>query len=58
MDEKGTAINFNNGLTAFIGRNGSGKTAILEALNFLIGSDYLPIRIKEKDFNSEAKENV
>jgi len=55
-DEKGTAINFNNGLTAFIGRNGSGKTAILEALNFLIGSDYLPTRIKEKDFNSDAKE--
>ncbi len=56
MDEKGTAINFNNGLTAFIGRNGSGKTAILEALNFLIGSDYLPTRISEKDFNDEAKE--
>ncbi|HNU96580.1 MAG TPA: AAA family ATPase, partial [Candidatus Magasanikbacteria bacterium] len=55
-DEKGTVINFNNGLTAFIGRNGSGKTAILEALNFLIGSDYLPTRIKEKDFNSDAKE--
>jgi len=28
----------------------------LEALNFLIGSDYLPTRIKEKDFNSDAKE--
>lgn len=55
-DEKGTTINFNNGLIAFIGRNGSGKTAILEALNFLIGSDYLPTRISEKDFNSEAKE--
>jgi hypothetical protein len=34
----------------------SGKTTILEALNFLIGSDYLPTRIKEKDFNSAAKE--
>jgi len=55
-DEKGTTINFNNGLTAFIGRNGSGKTTILEALNFLIGSDYLPTKISEKDFNSEAKE--
>lgn len=30
-DEEGTTINLNNGLTAFIGRNGSGKTAILEA---------------------------
>jgi len=55
-DEKGTTINFNGGLTAFIGRNGSGKTTILEALNFLIGSDYLPTRISEKDFNSDAKE--
>jgi len=54
-DEKGTAINLNNGLTAFIGRNGSGKTAILEALNFLIGSDYLPTRISEKDFHNDAK---
>jgi len=55
VDEKGTTINFNNGLTAFIGRNGSGKTTILEALNFLIGSDYLPTRINEKDFHKDAK---
>lgn len=55
-DEKGTTVNFNDGLTAFIGRNGSGKTAILEALNFLIGSDYLPTKIKERDFHSEAKD--
>ncbi|MBU4481476.1 AAA family ATPase, partial [Patescibacteria group bacterium] len=53
---KGTTIELNEGFTAFIGRNGSGKTAILEALNFLIGSDYLPTRISEKDFNSGAKE--
>lgn len=44
------------GLTAFIGRNGSGKTSILEALNFLIGQEYLPTRISEKDFHSEAME--
>lgn len=49
-------INLNDGLTAFIGRNGSGKTAILEALNFLIGQEYLPIRISEKDFHSEAND--
>jgi predicted ATP-dependent endonuclease of OLD family len=47
-------INLNDGLTAFIGRNGSGKTAVLEALNFLIGQEYLPIRISEKDFHSGA----
>jgi len=50
------SINLNDGLTAFIGRNGSGKTAILEALNFLIGQEYLPIRISEKDFHSEAND--
>lgn len=55
-NDKGITIELNKGLTAFIGRNGSGKTAILEALNFLIGSDYLPTKISEKDFNSEAKE--
>ncbi len=48
------SIDLNDGLTAFIGRNGSGKTAILEALNFLIGQEYLPIKISEKDFHSEA----
>src|SRR3990167_2590313 len=55
-DERGTTIELNKGLSAFIGRNGSGKTSILEALNFLIGSDYLPTRISEKDFHNEAKE--
>lgn len=54
-DDTGTTIELNKGLTAFIGRNGSGKTAILEALNFLIGSDYLPTRINEKDFHKDAK---
>jgi len=55
IDAKGTTINLNNGLTAFIGKNGSGKTAILEALNFLIGSDYLPTKISEKDFHKDAR---
>ena len=52
----GITADLNKGLTAFIGRNGSGKTSILEALNFLIGYDYLPTRISEKDFHNEAKE--
>ncbi|PIT94697.1 hypothetical protein COT98_02470, partial [Candidatus Falkowbacteria bacterium CG10_big_fil_rev_8_21_14_0_10_39_9] len=53
-DDTGTTIELNKGLTAFIGRNGSGKTAILEALHFLIGSDYLPTKINEKDFHKDA----
>lgn len=52
----GITVDFNNNLTAFIGRNGSGKTAILEALNFLLGQEYLPTRVSEKDFHHEAKE--
>lgn len=51
----GVIIPFNDKVTAFIGRNGSGKTSILEALNFLLGQDYLPTRISEKDFHSSAK---
>ncbi len=51
----GTRIAFNDKITAFIGMNGSGKTSILEALNFLLGQDYLPTRISEKDFHSGAK---
>ena len=53
-DGKGTTSELNNGLTAFIGRNGSGKTAVLEALNYLIGQDYLPTKISEKDFHCDA----
>lgn len=52
----GITANFNKDLTALIGRNGSGKTSILEALNFLVGNDYLPTRISEKDFHCEAEE--
>jgi putative ATP-dependent endonuclease of OLD family len=54
IDGTGITIDLNQGLTAFIGRNGSGKTSILEALNFLIGQDYLPTRISEKDFHNEG----
>ncbi len=56
FNKDGITADLNKGLTAFIGRNGSGKTSILEALNFLIGHDYLPTRISEKDFHNEAKE--
>ncbi|MBX6362078.1 MAG: ATP-dependent endonuclease [Acidobacterium ailaaui] len=56
FDKEGATIELNDGLTAFIGRNGSGKTAILEALNFLIGQEYLPIKINEKDFHGTAND--
>lgn len=55
FDREGINIPLNEGVTAFIGRNGSGKTSILEALNFLLGQEYLPTRINEKDFHTNAK---
>jgi predicted ATP-dependent endonuclease of OLD family len=57
IEDKGTKIKLNEeGITAFIGRNGSGKTTVLEALNYLIGQDYLPTEISEKDFHYEAND--
>lgn len=56
IDNKGTKIELNDGVTAFIGKNGSGKTTVLEALNYLIGQDYLPTKISEKDFHCEAND--
>jgi predicted ATP-dependent endonuclease of OLD family len=55
--KEGITVNFNDEdwVTAFIGRNGSGKTAILEALNFLFTSEYLLTKIDEKDFHKDAK---
>ncbi len=56
VDDQGIKIDLDDGLTAFIGKNGSGKTAILEAINFLFGQDYLVNKVSEKDFNAEAKD--
>ncbi|MFA5136339.1 MAG: AAA family ATPase [Patescibacteria group bacterium] len=51
----GITVPLNDKATALIGRNGSGKTSILEALNYLLGQDYLPTRVSEKDFHPDAK---
>jgi len=55
-NDGGTTIEFNDTTTAIIGCNGSGKTTILEALNYLIGQDYLQTKISEKDFHCEASD--
>lgn len=36
-----------------VGENGSGKTAVLEAINYATSSYYLSSRLDEQDFNSE-----
>jgi predicted ATP-dependent endonuclease of OLD family len=53
-NDDGTTIDLNIGVSAFIGRNGSGKTTVLEAIHYLIGNDYLPTKISEKDFHCKA----
>lgn len=55
FDSQGFTIPIDENITAFIGKNGSGKTTVLDALNFLLGQDYLPTKISEKDFHSQAK---
>lgn len=52
----GIVVNFcdKESVASIIGRNGSGKTSILDAINFLFGQDYLPTKICERDFHCDA----
>lgn len=47
---KEIAIDFET-LSILVGENGTGKTAILEAINYVFSSSYLASRIDEQDFN-------
>lgn len=53
-DDKGFVIDLNDGITSIIGKNGSGKTTILEAIHYVLGQEYLNNKISEKDFNPLA----
>lgn len=50
----GITVPFDEGTTAFIGKNGSGKTSILDALHYLLGQEYLPSKVTERDFHPDA----
>src|SRR5687768_4620061 len=39
-------------VTTIVGENGSGKTSILEAINFAMSPSYLRSKIDEQDFNN------
>lgn len=53
---KDVAIDFES-LSIIVGENGTGKTAILEAINYAFSSSFLSSRIEEQDFNC-SDENV
>jgi len=50
----GITINFEKGVTGIIGKNGSGKTSIVEALNLVFGREYIQNKIGEHDFHNLA----
>jgi len=45
-------------LTTLVGENGTGKTAILEALNYAFSPTFLASRINEQDFYNSCEENI
>lgn len=51
-------INFNPGLTALVGENDAGKTAIIDAIRYALGtSDLEWIRVQEFDFHNARTSN-
>ncbi|MCG5076502.1 ATP-dependent nuclease [Paraburkholderia tagetis] len=53
-----TTIDLLPGLTAFVGANGSGKTAVMQALQRLFGITAEQRRIRRQDFHVSAAEDV
>ena len=52
------SINLSSGLTAFVGANGSGKTAAMDALLRLFGLTSEQRRVRRQDFHVSATESV
>lgn len=53
-----TTIDLTSGLTTFIGANGSGKTAVMQALQRLFGITSDQRRIRRQDFHVPAAEGI
>lgn len=53
-DSEGITVDTDRTLTSLVGMNGSGKTSVLEAIYYLLGSEYLQSKITEKDFYCDA----
>lgn len=54
FDNRGITVDFEKGSTGIIGKNGSGKTSIVEALNLIFGREYIQNKIGEHDFHNLA----
>jgi predicted ATP-dependent endonuclease of OLD family len=54
---KNTELEF-SGHHVLVGENGSGKTAVLEAINYATSSYYLSSRLEEQDFNNADADAV
>nr|WP_153444988.1 AAA family ATPase [Sinorhizobium meliloti] len=50
----GESINFEQGVTAFVGNNGAGKTAIFAALNKMFGTTVAQRQVRKRDFHVGA----
>lgn len=56
--EKALKLNFNEGLTAIVGENDSGKSALVDAMRFALQTkDQEFVRLKEDDFYIDAAGN-
>lgn len=56
FDSNGITVDFEMGVIGIIGKNGSGKTSIVEALNLVFGREYIQNKIGEHDFNNLAND--
>ncbi len=54
FDDNGIEVNLRPGLTALVGENDAGKTAIIDAVRYVLGtSDQEWIRVNDSDFHNE-----
>jgi predicted ATP-dependent endonuclease of OLD family len=53
-----TTIGFTQGVTAFVGANGAGKTVVMQALQRLFGVTGDQRRIRRQDFHVPASEEI
>jgi putative ATP-dependent endonuclease of OLD family len=51
-------INCNEGINAFIGKNGTGKSAVFDAINIVLGETYPTANTFQKDYFNDNKEEV